>query len=141
MNPSTMMTPPSPVRRRLATHSHEGLIASLILGIGTFQQLVFNFRWPWAEALGVALTVATGVWLLYRSRRRSIATERESLILTDRVQTITLQAQDIESYAIDSRTIHELVVHLREDKSPVRFPIQGFYSQRKIEQLLKNLGL
>lgn len=135
------MTPPSPVRRRLATHSHEGLIASLILGIGTFQQLVFNFTWSWAEALGVALAGATGVWLLYRRRRRFIATEGEALILTDRVQTITLQSQDIESYSIDSRASHELVLHLRGDKSPVTFPIHGFYSQRKIERLLKALAL
>ncbi|WP_050025611.1 hypothetical protein [Verrucomicrobium sp. BvORR034] len=134
------MTPPSPVRRRLATHSHEGLIASLILGIGTFQQLVFNFTWSWAEALGVALAAATGVWLLYRPRRRFIATEGEALILTDRVQTITLQAQEIESYSIESRTRHELVVHLRGAESPVRFPIHGFYNQRKIERLLKNLA-
>lgn len=135
------MTPPSPVRRRLATRSHEGLIASLIFGVATFQQLVFNFKWSWAEALGVALAVATGVWLLYRPRRRSIAIEGEALILTDRGKAITLHTQDIEGYSISSMSSHELVVHLRGDKSPVRFPIQGFYSQRKIERLLTNVGI
>jgi hypothetical protein len=134
------MTPPEPIRQRLATHSHEGLIASLILGVATSQQLLFNFKWPCAAALGVAVAVATAVWLLYRPRRRSIAIEGGDLILTDRARTLTLSLQDIESFSIESRTRHELVVHLRGAESPVRFPIHGFYNQRKIERLLKNLA-
>ena len=125
---------------KMSTGSHEALMIGCVSGMLVFALLEMSGQSPLWVSCGVFMLVFGIAFPFIRIHRRSISVEDAVLILSHGNNETRLQKSEIESYLISKMNRYEISFFLFSGEAVV-MPIQGFFSEQRIIEILDSLGI